>query len=300
MHLLGVDDISREQIIDIFKIADDIVAGRSTTSIKEEAVLALLFEKPSTRTRVSFEVAMRKLGGHAIYIDTKSSQMSRGESLEDTARVLSLYVDFIVARFYHQEDMVTLANNSTVPVINGLSDVGHPTQALTDVYTIQEEKKRIKGIRIAFVGDIAQNTTNSLMLAAVKMGAEMVLIGPKNYQPNSKYLIRAREYGVVDIYDNLSDGLANVDIIYTDTFVSMGFEAEAEKRKAMFADYQINEKTLDFAPKTAQVMHPLPAFRGEEITADVLEGPRSLVWKQAKNKLLLAQAIILYLSEKRD
>src|SRR5271157_3848530 len=252
MHLLGVDDISREQIIDIFKIADDIVAGRSTTSIKEEAVLALLFEKPSTRTRVSFEVAMRKLGGHAIYIDTKSSQMSRGESLEDTARVLSLYVDFIVARFYHQEDMVTLANNSTVPVINGLSDVGHPTQALTDVYTIQEEKKRIKGIRIAFVGDIAQNTTNSLMLAAVKMGAEMVLIGPKNYQPNSKYLIRAREYGVVDIYDNLSDGLANVDIIYTDTFVSMGFEAEAEKRKAMFADYQINEKTLDFAPKTAQ------------------------------------------------
>lgn len=300
MNLLGIDDISKEQIADIFKIADDLSAGKSTTSIKEEAVLALLFEKPSTRTRVSFEVAMRKLGGHSIYIDTKSSQMSRGESIEDTARVLSLYVDFIVARFYHQEDMITLANHSTVPVINGLSDVGHPTQALTDVYTIQEEKKRLKGVRIAFVGDIAQNTTNSLMLAAVKMGAEMVLIGPKNYQPNSKYLIRAREYGVVDIYDSLSDGLANVDIIYTDTFVSMGFEAEAEKRKAMFADYQINEKTLDFAPKTAQVMHPLPAFRGEEITADVLEGPRSLVWQQAKNKLLLAQAVILYLSEKRD
>lgn len=300
MHLLGVDDISREQITDIFKIADDITAGRSTTSIKEEAVLALLFEKPSTRTRVSFEVAMRKLGGHAVYIDTKTSQMSRGESLEDTARVLSLYVDFIVARFNRNEDVLTLANYSTVPVINGLSDAAHPTQALTDIYTIQESKKKIKGVRIAFVGDVAQNTANSLMLAAVKMGAEMVLIGPKNYQPNSKYLVRAREYGVVDIYDSLSDGLANVDIIYTDTFVSMGFEAEAEKRKAIFADYQINSKALDLAPKTAQVMHPLPAFRGEEITADVLEGPRSLVWRQAENKLLLAQAIILYLSEKRD
>ncbi len=147
---------------------------------------------------------------------------------------------------------------------------------------------------------MAQNTANSLMLAAVKMGAEMALIAPKNYPPNSKYLIRAREYGVVDIYDSLSEGLANADIIYTDTFVSMGFEAEAEKRKAMFADYQINSKALDLAPKTAMVMHPLPAYRGEEITADVLEGPRSLVWEQAKNKLLLAQAIILYLSEKRD
>jgi ornithine carbamoyltransferase len=300
MHLLGVDDISKEQITDIFAIADNIVAGKSTTSIKDEAVLALLFEKPSTRTRLSFEVAMRRLGGHAVYIDTKTSQISRGESLEDTARVISLYVDFIVARFNHHEDLLTLANYSAVPVINGLSDVAHPTQALADIYTILNEKKKIKGIRIAFVGDIAQNTTNSLMLAAVKMGAEMALIAPKNYPPNSKYLIKAREYGAVDIYDSMSEGLANVDIIYTDTFVSMGFEAQAEQRKAMFADYQVNSKALDMAPRTAQVMHPLPAFRGEEITADVLEGPRSLVWKQAKNKLLLAEAIILYLSEKRD
>jgi ornithine carbamoyltransferase len=300
MNLLGVDDISKEQITDIFSIAENIVAGRSTTSIKDEAVLALLFEKPSTRTRLSFEVAMRKLGGHAVYIDTKTSQMSRGESIEDTARVVSLYVDFIVARFNRHEDIQTLANYSRVPVINGLSDVAHPTQALADIYTIQNYLKKIKGVRIAFVGDVAQNTANSLMLAAVKMGAEMVLIAPKNYPPNSKYLVRAREYGAVDIYDSLSEGLANADIIYTDTFVSMGFEAEAEKRRALFADYQINAKALDMAPKTAMVMHPLPAYRGEEITADVLEGSRSLVWEQAKNKLLLAEAIILYLSEKRD
>jgi ornithine carbamoyltransferase len=300
MHLLGVDDISKEQITDIFNIADNITAGRSTTSIRDESVLALLFETPSTRTRMSFEVAMRKLGGTAVYVDTKTSQISRGESLQDTARVLSLYVDFIVARFNHHEDVLTLANYSAVPVINGQSDAANPTQALTDIYTVQDCRKKIKGIRIAFVGDIAQNTANSLMLAATKMGAEFALVGPKGYQPNSKYLIRAREYGVVDLYDNLGEGLANADIIYTDTFVSMGCEHEAEKRKAMFADYQINDKTLELAPKAAQVMHPMPAFRGNEITTDVLDGPRSLVWQQAKNKLLLAQAIILYLSEKRD
>lgn len=300
MHLLGVDDISKEQMTDIFNIADNITAGRSTTSIKEESVMALLFETPSTRTRMSFEVAMRKLGGFAVYVDTKRSQISRGESLQDTARVLSLYVDFIVARFNRHDDVLTFANYSAVPVINGQSDVADPTQALADIYTIQDSRKKIKGVKIAFVGDIAQNTANSLMLAATKMGAEFALVGPKGYQPNSKYLIRAREFGVVDLYDNLGDGLANADIIYADTFVSMGSEAEADKRKAMFSDYQINAKSLDLAPKAAQVMHPMPAFRGDEITDDVLDGPRSLVWAQAKNKLLLAQAIILYLSEKRD
>src|SRR5271157_4823745 len=192
MHLLGVDDISKEQITDIFNIADNITAGRSTTSIKDESVLALLFETPSTRTRMSFEVAMRKLGGSAVYVDTRTSQIFRGESLQETARVLSLYVDFIVASFSHHEDVLTLANYSSVPVINGLSDAAHPTQALTDIYTIQDSRKKIKGVKIAFVGDIAQNTANSLMLAATKMGAEFALVAPKGYQPNSKYLIRAR------------------------------------------------------------------------------------------------------------
>jgi ornithine carbamoyltransferase len=298
MHLLSVDDFSREQINEIFEIADDVSLGKSTISIKEGSVLALLFEEPSTRTRVSFEAAMSKLGGESIYIDTRTSQLSRGESLEDTARVLSLYVDFIVARMHNHNDLLTFANNSTVPVINALTDLEHPTQALADIYTIEDAKKKIKGVRIAFVGDIAQNTANSLMLVATKFGAEMALISPKNYQPNPKYLIRAREYGVVDIYDNLQEGLSNVDIIYTDTFVSMGTEAEAEQRKKMFAKYQINSKSILFAPKNVLVMHPLPAFRGSEITADVLEGSSSIIWEQAKNKMLIAEAIILYLSEK--
>lgn len=298
MHFLSINDVSRDQINEIFDIADEISMGKSTTSLKEGSTLALLFEKPSTRTRVSFEVAMARLGGRSIYIDAKTTQMSRGEPISDTARMLSLYVDFVAARMYHHEDLLELANNSTVPVINALTDLEHPTQALADLYTVMNAKKRLKGVRIAFVGDVAQNTCNSLMLAATKMGAEMALVGPSNFPPNPQYLTRAREYGVVDIYDSMEDGLAKVDIIYTDTFVSMGNEQDAEQRRRMFAKYQVNSKALQYADKDALVMHCLPAYRGQEITADVLEGSKSIVWEQAKNKLLLEQAVLMYLSEK--
>ncbi|MCL5239646.1 MAG: ornithine carbamoyltransferase [Candidatus Marsarchaeota archaeon] len=298
MHFLSVNDLSRDQINKIFDLADEINAGRSVTSLKSGSTLALLFEKPSTRTRVSFEVAMSRLGGKSIYIDTKTTQMSRGEPISDTARMMSLYVDFVAARMYHHEDLLEFANNSTVPVINALTDLEHPTQALADLYTISNAKRRLKGVRIAFTGDIAQNTCNSLMLAATKLGVEMALVGPKNFPPNPQYLTRAREYGVVDIFDAMEDGLANADIVYTDTFVSMGNENDAEQRRKMFSKYQVNAKALQYAEKDASVMHPLPAFRGQEITADVLEGSRSIVWDQARNKLLLEQAILMYLSEK--
>jgi ornithine carbamoyltransferase len=298
MHYLSVNDLSRDQMNEIFDIADEISLGKTTTSLREGSVLALLFEKASTRTRVSFEVAMSRLGGRSIYIDTKTSQMSRGEPVSDTARMLSLYVDFVAARMYHHEDLIELANNSTVPVINALTDLEDPTQAMADLYTISNAKRRIKGVRIAFVGDIAQNTCNSLMLAATKLGAEISLVGPNDYPPNPEYLTRSREYGVVDIFDTMQEGLAGADIVYTDTFVSMGNEDEAEKRKKIFAKYQVNANALKYAKKDALVMHPLPAFRGQEITADVLEGSRSIVWEQAKNKLLLEQAILIYLSEK--
>lgn len=298
MHLLSVNDLSREQMEEIFDIAYSISEGRNTTSLKENSVLALLFEKPSTRTRVSFEVAMARLGGKAIYIDSKSSQMSRGEPVADTARVLSLYVDFIAARMYKHSSLVELAENSTVPVINALTDLEHPTQALADLYTIVTKKRKLKGVRIAFVGDVSQNTCNSLMLAGVKLGAEISLVGPKDQPPNPQYLTTAREYGVVDIHDNMQEGLSGADVVYTDTFVSMGYEKEADERRKLFSKYQVNDKSLQYAKKDVLFMHPLPAFRGEEVTADVLEGPRSIVWEQSKNKLLLAQAIIMYLSEK--
>ncbi len=297
VHFLSVDDFTKEQMNSLFELADDLKSGKATTSLKHGASLALLFEKASTRTRVSFEVAMAQLGGSSIYIDTRTSQMSRGESLSDTAKVLSSYVDFIAARLYKHNDLIEIANNSSVPVINALTDLEHPCQALSDLYTVRSIKKKIKNTRIAFVGDIAANTANSLMLSGAKLGAEMVLIGPKGYLPNPKYLTKAREYSGVEVSTSLEDGLADVDVIYTDTFVSMGQEADAEKRKKMFLPYQVNQKALDYAKDDAVVMHCLPAHRGEEISAEVLDGPRSIVWEQAKNKMLLEKAIILRLSE---
>ena len=298
MNLISVADLSKEEISEIFNIADDLKHGKVEVALKEDAVAALIFEKPSTRTRVSFEVAMVQLGGHSIYIDSRTSQLSRGESIADTAKVLSGYVDFIIARLYKHDDILELANNATVPVINALTDLEHPCQALSDLYTIQEVKKKLRGLKLAFVGDIAANTANSLMLAGAKMGIEIALVGPKNYMPNTFYFTKAREYSNVEIYNNIREGVSDADIIYTDTFVSMGQEAEAEERKKLFAPYQVNKTLLSYAKKDAIVMHCLPAHRGEEITDDVLDGPQSVVWQQAKNKLLVEKAILLYLSEK--
>lgn len=299
MHFLSVDDFSKEQINEIFDIADGLKKGRLAISLKERSVLALLFQKPSTRTRTSFEVAIVKLGGAAIYIDPSTSQISRGESIGDTAKVLSAYVDFLAARMFSQNDLLELARNSSIPVINALTDTEHPTQALADLYTILQAKKKLKRVRIAFVGDIAANTANSLMLAGAKLGAEISLVGPNGYQPNPVYFTKAREFSRVEAHDEIKDGVADADIIYTDTFVSMGQEKEAEKRKAFFSKYQVNSSMLNYAKKDVLVMHCLPAHRGEEITAEVIDGPKSIVWEQAKNKLLLEQAIILYLSEKK-
>lgn len=298
MNFLSVDDISNEQIKDIFEIADDIKSGKGKLSIGKGTTLALLFEKPSTRTRVSFEVAMARLGGSSIYLDFKTSQLSRGETIEDTSKVLSLYVDFIAARLFSHETLLALANSASIPVINALTDLEHPTQSLADLYTIREKKGRIRGLRIAFLGDVAQNTANSLMLAAVKLGASFALVGPKKFAPNPTYLLKSREHGVVEIYDDMEGGLEAVDVIYTDTFVSMGQEHEAEEKKSLFAPYQLNGTTLKYAKGDAVVMHPLPAFREVEITEEVLNGPQSIIWEQAANKLLLEQAILLYLSEK--
>lgn len=297
MNLLSVDDLTKEEVNVIYGIADDLKNNKVEISLKD-SILALLFEKPSTRTRVSFEAAMAQLGGHSIYLDSKTSQMSRGEEVADTARVLSGYVDFIAARLYKHADLLELANNSSIPVINALTDLEHPCQALSDLYTIQSVKRKLRGIKFAFLGDIAANTANSLMLLGAKMGMEVSLVGPKNYTPNSRYFTKAQEYGIVKAYDDLKEGLSDADVLYTDTFISMGEESEAERRRKLFAPYQLNKKALEYARSDAVVMHCLPAHRGEEITADVLDGPRSIIWPQSKNKLLVEKAILLYLSER--
>lgn len=297
MNFISIDDVSSEQIQKIFDIADRIKAGKMEVSIGANSVMVLLFEKPSTRTRVSFEAAMARLGGKSIYLDSVTTQLSRGESLSDTAKVISGYANYLVARLKKHSDIVELASNATIPVINALTDLEHPCQALSDLYTVRDAKKALKRVRLAFVGDIAANTANSLMFAGTKMGVDIALVGPKEYQPNPVYYTKAKEYGNVEVYSDPKEGLSEVDVIYTDTFVSMGREAEMKQREELFAPYQVNSEMLKYANDDAIVMHCLPAHRGQEISAEVLDGPKSVVWDQAKNKMLIEEAILLYLSE---
>ena len=298
MHLLSANDLSKDAISRILDIADRLAKDSEDAGIKEHAVLTMFFEKPSTRTRLSFEAAIAQLGGSAVYIDPSTSQRSRGETLADTAKMLSLYSDFIAARLYKHGDLKEIAKNATVPVINALTDIEHPTQALADIYTVRAHKK-LKGLRIAFVGDIANNTATSLMITAAKLGIEVVLVGPKDCKPNPWAVTAARGYAKIVVTDSLEEGLEDADIIYTDTFVSMGEEKETEGRKKLFAPYQVNSKAVGYAKKDALVMHCLPAHRGEEITGDVLDGPKSIAVEQAGNKLLINKAILVYLSQKQ-
>ena len=300
MNILSINDLSKEDMLKIFDIADNLRENKEQASLRENSTLALVFEKPSTRTRTSFEAGISQLGGKGIYIDAATSQRSRGESYSDIGKMLSSYCDFIAARLYKHDDIVEMAENSSVPVINALTDLEHPTQALVDMYTMNAHIKNFKDIRIAFVGDIATNTANSLMLAATKLNSRISLVGPRDYMPNNAYFNKAREHGLVYVYDSVKDGLDGANIVYTDTFVSMGQESEADKRREMFKDYQVNSKLLEYAGQDALVMHCLPAHRGEEITAEVIDGPRSIVWEQAKNKLLIAKAVLLFLSLKQE
>lgn len=299
MDLLSSADLTSGAIRKIFSLADAAESRRARPMLKDNATVALFFEEPSTRTRVSFEVAAIQLGGAAIYIDARTSQASRGEELADTARVLSSYCDFIVVRMNDHGQLLKMARSSSVPVINALTHMEHPTQALADCYTILKRKGRLAGLRIAFVGDIAQNTANSLMVTATKLGADISLVGPAGCRPNGLYLRKAREHGDVDVYSSIRDGLRGADIVYTDTFVSMGDEADDAARRKRFAPYRLDREALSCAKRGALVMHPLPAHRGVEIAADVIDGKRSIVWEQARNKLTVEKAVLLYLDAHR-
>lgn len=300
MHkdFLSILDLSISDIEDIFKMSDTLRISKG--KVLEGKILALLFEKASTRTRTSFEAAMLHLGGHVIYLESKTMQISRGETLADTARVLDKYVDIIAARMYRHEDLKELAINSSVPVINALTDIEHPCQALSDVYTISNIKKRTKGINFAFIGDIASNTANSLMVACAMVGMNVRLVGPNECIPNMEYVDAARKYGRVDVFSDIPEGLNNADVIYTDTFVSMGQESSAKERVKMFKDYQLNAKAMSYAKKDAIAMHCLPAHRGEEISADVIDGKQSVVWEQARNKMVVEAGILLFFAGRHN
>jgi ornithine carbamoyltransferase len=269
----------------------------------EGKTLGLLFQKPSTRTRVSFEAGMNQLGGHALVLPMADIQLSRGESVADTARVLSRYLDGIVIRTYDHATVEEWAREATMPVINGLTDLSHPCQALSDLLTIQEKKGRLKAIKIAYVGD-GNNVANSLIEAAAKMGMTIALGCPSGYQPDQHVvdvarLEAAKTGAVIELGHDPHVAVKEADVIYADVWISMGREREQARRLKVLAPYQVNSRLVGKAKPDAIVMHCLPAHRGEEITAEVLDGPQSVIIDQAENRLHMQNAILTKLLGKR-
>lgn len=259
--------------------------------------LTMIFETPSTRTRISFEVAMRHLGGDVIVLNRRDLQLSRGETLEDTGRVLSIYVDAVVARVTRHEFLQRLANAAEIPVLNGLSDRFHPCQALSDIFSIWEKKGKIRGLKLAWVGD-GNNVCSSLILGCSKLGIDMALSCPKGYEPEEAILRigkdEAGESGSrIELTREPRVAVRGADIVYTDTFVSAGMEEEQETREKVFLPkYQVNGQLLELAKKDVLFMHCLPAHRGQEVTSEVIDGPRSIVWSQAENRLHIQKTLL--------
>ncbi len=296
-HVISVSDFTKEEILDILKLArklkDERKRGVYNDYLKNRS-LAMIFELPSTRTRISFEVAMTDMGGHALYLNWNDLQLGRGETIADTARVLSRYVHAVMMRVRNHETIVEFAENSGVPVINGLSNLEHPCQIIGDLLTILEKKGGFN-IKLAWVGD-GNNVCNSLILASAILGFKMDVATPKGYEPNEEILKKAEEIGCsVEITRDPFEAVKDADVIYTDVWTSMGQESEREERLKAFRSYQVNGELVRAAKKDVIVMHCLPAHRGEEITDDVLDGKNSAVFDQAENRLHAQKAILLRL-----
>jgi ornithine carbamoyltransferase len=261
--------------------------------------VALIFEKPSTRTRLSFEAAVAELGGHPIFVDAGTTQLGRGETIEDTARVLSRYVSAVVLRTFGQERIEALATASDVPVVNALTDLSHPCQALADLLTIRERKGGLSGLTLTYLGD-GNNVAHSLMLAGCAAGMRVRVASPPGYEPIDQIVRRANALGqqtggaAVVMTDPL-EAAADADVLYTDVWASMGQEQDAASRALVLQPYQLDQRVVSLARADVVVLHCLPAHRGEEIAADVIDGPHSLVWEQAENRLHTAKAIIAFL-----
>ena len=303
-HLKGRDFTltarwSPEELKTVLDLADEL--KREQKEGKEHHLLpgrslAMLFQKPSTRTRVSFEVGMTQLGGHALYLRADDLQIGRGETIKDTANVLSRFVDAIMLRTFDQADVDELAEHADVPVINGLTDQSHPCQILADLQTIREQLGRLSGVKLAYLGD-GNNVCNSLMTAAEKFGMRFVAAVPEGYEPDENVFKTARRAavqggGTVEVTHDPTAAATGADVLYTDTWTSMGQEEERERRLADLEGYGIDAEKIALARPDAIVMHCLPAHYGEEITEDVLYGPQSAVWDQAENRLHAQKALL--------
>ena len=294
MHLISVSDLTREEIYELLDLAARMKErrGQYMDALKGTS-LAMIFEKSSTRTRVSFEVAMTELGGHALYLNYADLQLGRSETICDTASVLSRYVQMITARVYSHETVRELARCADIPVINALSDLEHPCQLLADLLTIRERKGDLKDLRIAWIGD-GNNVCNSLILGSAITGMNLSVACPAGYEPDAGMVARANELGSgVLITNDPIEAASGADVLYTDVWVSMGDEKEEEKRLRDFSGFQINNDLLSHAKSDCIVLHCLPAHRGQEISAEVLDGEHSVVMDQAENRLHAQKALLM-------
>ena len=294
-HLLKLQDLSKEEITSILNMADQLkyekkhgiehkrLAGKS---------LGMIFQKSSTRTRVSFEVGMYELGGQALFLSSNDLQIGRGEPVEDTARVLSRYLDGIMIRTYKQEEVEKLAEYGSIPIINGLTDYCHPCQVLADLMTIREYKGAIKGNKLTYIGD-GNNMANSLIVGGIKMGMKVSIACPKGYEPDAEIMKWAAENGEFECTEDILKAAKDADVLYTDVWASMGQEAEAAQRKEIFVKYQINDEVMAVAKNDAMVQHCLPAHRGEEITAKVFEEHADEIFDEAENRLHVQKAVLV-------
>ena len=294
-HLLKLMDLSQQEIVEILNLADQLKYEKKNGiehHILKGKTLGLIFEKSSTRTRVSFEVGMYDLGGNALFLSSRDLQIGRGEPVQDTARVLSRYLDGIMIRTFAQQEVEDLAKYGSIPIINGLTDYCHPCQVLADLMTIREHKGVLAGKKLCYIGD-GNNMTNSLIVGGIKMGMTVSVACPNGYEPDAEIMKWASENGTFVCTDNILEAAKDADVLYTDVWASMGQEAEAEERKKIFKSYQINSDVMAVAHADAMVMHCLPAHRGEEITDDVLEAHADEIFDEAENRLHAQKAVLV-------
>ncbi len=294
--LLSILDLNKDEFLEILDLAEEIKKSpRDYFDVLKRKTLVMIFEKPSTRTRLSFEIAMTQLGGHAIFFSKDSHFYATGEDILDTAKVISRYSDFMTARVSSHDTLQKFAKYCDIPVLNALSDLEHPLQALADIMTIKETKG-LEGVRVAYLGD-GYNVCNSLMLACGIMGLKISMACPKGYEPRMK-LLTPKMKPFVSLTDKPDQAAKDADVIYTDTWISMGLESEKEKRIKTFSPYQVNGALMKKAKKGAIFMHCLPSHKGMEVTKEVIEGVQSVVFQQAENRLYIKKAVLVLLSEK--
>lgn len=296
-HLLKLQDLSEQDIIDILNLADKLkyeTKNGITHHYLKGKTLGLIFQKSSTRTRVSFEVGMYQLGGQALFLSSRDLQIGRGEPTEDTARVLSRYLDGIMIRTFEQKEVEALAKYGSIPIINGLTDYCHPCQVLADLMTIREYKKKFNGLKLCFIGD-GNNMANSLIVGAIKMGMSCAIACPNEYRPDANIIKWAEKNGKFICSDNILECAKDADILYTDVWASMGQENEKEKREKVFKNFQINDNIINVANNNALVFHCLPAHREEEITSKVFEQHADEIFEQAENRLHVQKAVLVKL-----